>query len=210
MRIPFTPYVQTIKAEPHAPVVKPESYLRVKSEPLESAIKLERYERATKSEPYESMKFEHTPSPPLPSFIKCFPICYENKTSIEMDALLLSSGRQVLKGIPSLDATTIQACGFSEIKLSIFWPGYECINFMEPIAVKGKSNGQIAVIIANMFQAFVQRALQIGAPKHAGRWAITPSSPYARMELLKLRAIYQLRGSLFTIELETAEGSRLC
>ncbi len=120
MRIPFTPYVQTIKAEPHAPVVKPESYLRVKSEPLESAIKLERYERATKSEPYESMKFEHTPSPPLPSFIKCFPICYENKTSIEMDALLLSSGRQVLKGIPSLDATTIQACGFSEIKLSIF------------------------------------------------------------------------------------------
>ncbi|EIW59714.1 uncharacterized protein TRAVEDRAFT_47014 [Trametes versicolor FP-101664 SS1] len=94
-------------------------------------------------------------------------------------------------------------CGFPEIQLKIFWPGYEVISFMERITIKGQSSGQIVLAITAAFQRFIQRALKLPAPpRGAAQYAITPNSLFAKKNHIWFRAIHHVGDDIFTLELE--------
>lgn len=142
MLIPFTPYASALKSESYQTVKKSEPAVRVKkSEPYEAVVKhqpVAKCKSVVKSEPapkYESVeKLEHTSSPPSRPLTNRFPIATAGRSSVEIQALLMTPPQILKRQIPAYTLKSIHGCGFPEITLRVFvrfpdhslwgkWPG---------------------------------------------------------------------------------------
>ncbi|KAL1943014.1 hypothetical protein VTO73DRAFT_4685 [Trametes versicolor] len=210
MLIPFTPYVSALKYESYQTVKKSKPIVRVKkSEPYEAAVKHEpvaKCKSVVKSEPapkYESVeKLEHTSSPPSRPLTNRFPIATAGRSSVEIQALLMTPPQILKRQIPAYTLKSIHGCGFPKITLRVFWPGYELLNYKELVSVAGRNDGDIARDVAQVLVNFMKSALV--SPCSVAQFAITPTSGYMNLERLCLRAIHQVKNEDFTIELETS------
>lgn len=128
MLIPFTPYVSALKYESYQTVKKSEPIVRVKkSEPYEAVVKHEpvaKYKSVVKSEPapkYESVeKLEHTSAPPSRPLTNRFPIAIAGRSSVEIQALLMTPPQILKRQIPAYTLKSIHGCGFPVITLRVY------------------------------------------------------------------------------------------
>ncbi|KAH9889003.1 hypothetical protein C8Q73DRAFT_175934 [Cubamyces lactineus] len=114
---------------------------------------------------------------------------------------------QIKVRVPGYSDQSILATGLPEIQLKFCWPGYEHFDLVERLPLAGlKCNGQVAVAVAGVFKAMMQKAAQVVCREP--RFAIAPGSPYTThsIVLLALRHIY---GDVFIAEVDYLPTSRV-